>query len=281
MDSQRSPVVFQMYCRLTNGLKGQFLEFLVVYVNGRLCLPIETLERFDGRVTRSVKDVDSVLTVHLTDSKKPLITPKRSYADIQTNGIWICSSDAVMRGNTSSVYGVPLDPSILSLRPDISQIYDLLNVPGSVDNEPIVVYHGTDRSLVKSILAEGLKPSYGMLGTAVYLGSFWKAFRFATLTQDYKKRPGAILRIYAFWPKVYQRTLYGPCECCTGPGSHIADHKALWSKHAPAVMVAPGLAIKNEEFACLDDTSLIIDSVAYAIATTEHHEPLNRSLQIL
>jgi hypothetical protein len=219
--------------------------------------------------------------------------------------MWISIGDTIPRGQISNVYGFHLHKRVHETLTKFSaEIHAAAaaaaaaaaNGPSAPNGpstptaylRPHVVYHGTHRDTLKQILHEGLRPTFGMLGHAIYFGSFWKAFRFATLTQDYKKRPGAIMRYYAFWPNIYMRNLYGPCKCskCSSSlfaGCLIADHVCEWSKHAPAVMVYPeaNKPISNEEFASLDDSMVLLDSVAYATATTDHHEPFNRSLQIL
>jgi hypothetical protein len=72
----------------------------------------------------------------------------------------------------------------------------------SLDDDPIIVYHGTAKDNVKMISKEGLKPSMGMLGHAIYLGSFWKAYRYAIMNVDFALRPGALFRVMGFWPRV-------------------------------------------------------------------------------
>ena len=161
------------------------------------------------------------------------------------------------------------------------------------------MYHGTARPTVKNILSEGLRPTYGMLGTAVYLGSFWKAFRFATFTQTYEKRPGAVLRCYCFPTKLplIKTVSSNRCQCdkCTGGQSGqsgqgdkfgqaglLCDHLGLWQKVTDMVIAwpTPGAPIKNEECAMPDGTLIVVDSVAHVTCHTEHHEPLNRKLLV-
>jgi hypothetical protein len=123
-----------------------------------------------------------------------------------------------------------------------------------------------------------------MLGTAIYFGSFWKAFRFSTLTQDYKQRHGAILRCLVFCNGIPQvRTDDSPgCKCttCSGKLKGLEDHLGLWQKLCNFVMCMPGKTIKNEEYATPDFSNVLIESVAYAKCQTEHHEPFNRTVQI-
>ena len=48
-------------------------------------------------------------------------------------------------------------------------------------------YHGTSGAVLPSILKEGLRPSFGMMGTAFYTGTFFKAARYAVFEQDYRR----------------------------------------------------------------------------------------------
>lgn len=258
-----------MYCRTR---KSTFLEFLVVHGPDGMSLPDRPLNaRFEGRIQRSCV-IEGLHIFATTSIAGP--PSKRTFDDIKSNGIWICFGDTVRRGGLSSVYGISLGPSVLSACKSIDKICEFMGCTKG----PMVVYHGTHKDSMASILHEGLKASFGMLGTAVYLGSFWKAFRFATLTQDYKKRPGAICRYYAFWPTLVIRETYGPCACCASP---VSDHTSVWKTIASAVFVKPGKHIKNEEFACADSSWLLLDSYGHAVATSDHHEPLNRNLRIL
>lgn len=240
------------------------------------------------------------LRVVPVSSQAPPGAIKRTRDDLVANGAWAVYLDLVPKGgplgpSVATYYGLPVDSRLHlvlqnAMRPIYASVASLWPHV-SYAAEPFVTYHGTARSAVKTILQEGLKPSFGMLGTAVYLGSFWKSFRFATLTQDYKRRPGAILRIYAFWRFPYLKTLgiSDRCKCsrCGAPVpdavAKLCDHNAVWSAFAKAVIVWPvvGGPIKNEEYATIDPGTLLIESVGHAEATTERHEPFNRTLHIL
>ena len=273
----------------------------VGYAPNKLDFPEIELERFQHRMYSKLTLAADIELVHV--ASVPSGVHKTSYEYITKHGIWISFGDAIPRGQVSSVYGFHLSERIVKVLTLYSDsIESWLAASASTDGalawpllRPLVVYHGTHKDTSKQILHEGLKPSFGMLGHAIYFGSFWKAFRFATLTQDYKPRPGAIMRYYAFWPKVYERNLYGPCCCArcsatisagssaTSRGPLIADHDSEWAKHAPAVLVVPeaGKPISNEEFASTNDSMVLLESIAYAESTTTHHEPLNRNLQII
>ena len=270
-----------------------FIEFYVNYQNGQLSLPRETLERFGSRILQAPQPLGAYVLIPV-ESKASGPT-KKTNANIINDGAWITHSDTIARGayahgavltpGRAIYFGVPIDPE-LEFSIDIKKIYDALIWPDCfIQNEPYVMYHGTSRTSVPQIIKDGLRPSYGMLGTAIYLGSFWKAFRFATLTQEYLKRPGAIMRIYVFPKKLplIKTSMSDVCKCVDCSNSkkgQMCDHLGLWQSVTDLVMLWPGGPIKNEEAAVVDNNILLIDSIANATSTTEHHEPLNRSLII-
>jgi hypothetical protein len=302
--------MFYLYCRKRSHHDYHFIEFFATFRNGSLCLPDARVGRFQGRSIGPEDVINPVqygplmnlsisrptylgsetccFTVIAVDSKSSGIV-KRERSEICANGTWLTYHDVVPKGgpigpSVAVFYGVPIEHNAFRyLYHGMSRIYESCHKIWPVKfTDPFVVYHGTSKANIKSIITSGLKPTHGMLGTAVYFGSFWKAFRFATLSQDYKKRPGAIFRCYAFWASPYYKTLQsGPCTCgCNTVG---ADHTASWTSFGDAVFLIPevGSTVKNEEYASLNSEKVLLDGIAYAEAQTEHHEPLNRSLQIL
>lgn len=272
-----------IYVRLrTIASREGFLEFYLCYKDGALRLPEEKVERFEGRTHwRTDLDFDNQMIVV---NSIPGAVTKRTDASIRSEGAWCTDGDLRPLGGVPCYFGVHIRGTGASL--DVRPLYKALGL--NIRSEPWVVYHGTAKTNVKSILEHGLMPSYGMLGHAVYTGSFWKAFRFATLSQTYEPRPGSIMRCYAFWKTNVLRPTYmrDPCKCSEcilkhKPDSNC-DHLAVWKKYGDSVMAYPmdGSSLKNEEFACPDGSSLSIDSVAYATAQTQHHEPTNRALVI-
>ena len=323
--------MYYMYVRCRDGgaaagaLVGRgsahFLEMYLEAGPSGLTLPTTPSPRFQGRCLSDGAEIRAIakastgssgaydpaaygpavpVRVIPVNSQAPPGAIKRTHDDLLANGAWAVYLDLVPKGGplgpaVANYYGLPVDPKLhLLLYTAMRDVYATVATlwpQVSYASEPFVVYHGTARAAVKTILQEGLKPSFGMLGTAVYVGSFWKSFRFATLTQDYKRRPGAILRLYAFWRFPYLKTLAisDRCKCARcGPPvpdsvAKLCDHAAGWSALSKAVMVfpVPGGPIKNEEYATIDPSTLLIESVGHAEASTEHHEPFNRCLHIL
>lgn len=128
-----------------------------------------------------------------------------------------------------------------------------------------------------------------MFGTAVYLGSFWKAYRFATLTQDYQDRPGAVIRVLAFWKRTVIRNFQSPhcyCAACCGKPT-FADHQETWKQPTVDVLVmlpqeSQGkFIVRNKEYACRDDSLLVLDAVCTATRTARmSHDPWDRSMVV-
>lgn len=268
-----------------------FLEVFVDFKDKELSWPTERLVRFKGRGV-GPETVFGPLTFVPVDSKAPSGVVKRALQSIHKDGAWIAYSDCVPclgPPTVSSFFGVPIDPLVWAdLSRHLRDLYKACPPVWSLDDQwdPYVVYHGTARDSVAPILETGFRPSFGMLGTAVYFGSFWKAFRFATMTQDYAKRPGAILRVFGVWPRMTFRTATDErCACskCNGRVP-LADHHASWSDRGAVLAVPDGSTIANEEYAVQlplhKDCLLIVDSVAHVEAQTNHHEPRNRSLHI-
>lgn len=295
---------------------------------------------FTRGYVKSFKDpnihVDSTLHVYIVDSTGADGPIKRTKEDIEATGAWIVYSDTLPRGGSpaiftsvagsspgpdwptvahrSTYFGVDMSPLVyrilsvhldeiyrFAIREDRSEekLYTVEDDLNS-DYEPRVVYHGTARQNVGPIFKEGLQPSQGMFGRAIYFGSFWKAFRFATLAQDYTRRSGAILRCFAFWSKqpAFRTLASEACLCrdckilsaaaAAKPNAksgleRVSDHLGLWTSLSDFVVCYPeyGGPIKNEEYACLNNRTIFIESVGHAEATTEFHEPWNRTLCIL
>jgi hypothetical protein len=276
-------------CRKRTTTHGAFLEFFVKLGPSGLYCPRE-IGRFKDR-TVAAYDVVAHRAI-LTDSKAAGIT-KKSRADLDKNGTWIAYGDCMLRGGYPGVesksvyYGIPIETETReALSQNIFELYSGASKTWPdciVQNEPYVVYHGTSRDSVKSIFDIGLMPTQGMLGKAIYFGTFWKAWRFSCMTQDYAARPGAILRCYAFWRQpVIKTSESDKCLCpeCGGRKEPPVDHLALWSKLGDCVIAGPTPTLKNEEYACLNNESIVIDSVGHSTKSSVHHEPLDRTFVI-
>jgi len=280
-----------LYIRRRELLSGSFIEFYVWHNAKFLTLPMSPLERFQNRLLQPPFNIDGII-VCAVDSKPQI--QKRTYEDIFKDGAWISYNDTTMRGSwmdtvTSRAvfFGIPIDPELNKiLYNSLLKIYAAMSLwQVSVENEPFVMYHGTARESVKSILATGFLKTFGMLGNAIYFGTFWKSFRFATMTQDYKKRRGTVLRCYCISKKLplIKTDFSEKCkcsDCISKNGGILCDHEAKWSLVADYVIACASHTIKNEEYAVKDNSMIIIDSYGHVECRTEHHEPLKRDTHI-
>jgi hypothetical protein len=241
----------------------------------------------------------------------------RTKKDIVRDGVWCTFSDFIPRGGSPDIagyedhmkllenfnayqkvteqwptvahratfMGIPIKSEVYRLLyAHMDEIYSLarsadFNACRTI--EPRVVYHGTAEESLKSIFQHGLRVTYGMFGSAIYFGSFWKACRFSYMTKEYEKRPGAILRCLAFWkdPALWSiRSDKCACAECFGKKGH-ADHLGLWKAKSHWVLAYPefGGPIKNEEYACVDSSRIFIDTFGTIECKEKHHEPWDRS----
>jgi len=160
----------------------RFLEFweLLVVLEEVWTLPLSLPQKYELRI-QAQKHVGDHKVIWVTSARhtRAAFTCKK----MLRNGMWICQGDLKgMGGVAPSVFGIPLHSSIFTLD---SLELDKWAVPKQVR----VAYHGTSRDLFSTISESGLKCTFGMLGTGVYVGSFWKACRFACRGQDYVEKP--------------------------------------------------------------------------------------------
>lgn len=170
-----------------------------------------------------------------------------------------------------------------------------------------VLYHGTGEEEACAILSSGrLLPSvHGMMGPAVYLGSFWKAVRFAHFYSDWGRgiRPSsAVVRLLVdTGPRVgvlkyTPPFLLPPCQCATcsdGTVPHalrrLVDHDGVWRRQYSALLIPPGTwapgkwLVKNAEWA-LPSTARqwVLDARVLSQDTRkEPYDPRDRSHFVL
>lgn len=114
------------------------------------------------------------------------------------NGFWITRDDLTPRGGVRSVFGIPLD--------DIAWPVSTSFVK--------VAYHGTALENIESIRKTSLRASFGQMGTGVYIGSFWKASRFAGRDQSYQFRKNPlVLRILCLRENMISFPRLEECSC--------------------------------------------------------------------
>lgn len=251
---------------------GTHIELFAVLANHAWDLPDSVPPRFEGRVssTHGVLMVDS----------RPGGAAATNRHSLRRNGIWMVPSDAVPRGGVEPrVFGIPLSPRLVDA---------LCALP---DHGATAVYHGTDAANLHSIAASGLWPTKGQLGFGVYVGSFWKACRFAARTQDYTPRDHPLVVRCIMRPSrmtVYPRADWA-CACGTcvarGTGAYC-DHARVWDTGAGELLVlrtwADHWTTRNEEWVVAPREVECREAVLLDRASIKgpQYDPLQRDIRI-
>ena len=171
-----------------------FFEVLVFLEKETLVIPSVFPEKYKGRIIASKSEAEDTLTLiesaaHCSSTRTNKLLLKQ--------GIWICEGDCESLGGVSpSVFGIALSvEAYIALKTH----WDFLvqNYKGKESlKKTRVAYHGTSYENYLGICTHGFKCTYGMLGTGIYLGSFWKACRFGARDQNYKFRDNpSVLRV--------------------------------------------------------------------------------------
>jgi len=200
---------------------------------------------------------------------RPRIYSRHNFAN---TGLWLSRADAVSYGGVSpTAFGIVLDVG-------------LIKVLQTLESPFLILYHGTDEANYENILKHKLIPTVGQLGYGVYIGSFWKACRFACRTQEYVLRESPlVIRIFARNLKTRQYPSAFPCE-----RKDCIDHDMIW-RRGMAGQLLPGQysdgkwITKNEEWVFNSDDVLLSDAVRIDIRSVNkpHYDPYQRNIQIL
>lgn len=251
---------------------------LLAFLRGELLdLPEEVPARLEGRV----RDVLGTTIAFSLPHAKPWLS---SRASLEKNGIWLCGGDARARGGVEPrVFGIPLSRRLLAAL-------------GKLPCEWRVLYHGTGAEAHASISMLGLLASAGQLGHGVYLGSFWKACRFAGRDQDYCLREQPIVyRVLArrvaqlFYPRDGWKCECPRCEKLEVSRAAACDHGRTWSSGECGRLLCTqyadgGWTTRNEEW-CYARNDVIRLCEAMPLDKTSingpHYDPLQRDIRIL
>lgn len=202
--------------------RGTDIELYLSYKDGQFALPHKIPTRFAERCTA----VGAALEIQSSPLPQSTLQNKKVFQDF---GVWITRDDCTLRGGLKvpTVYGIAIDGSVVSA-------WGRLPEPSVIVR---VGYHGTSLECWDSIRKSELRPSLGQMGHGVYLGSFWKACRFAARDQAYKWRDrGVLLRV--LWEARGEELLVPrsiPCPCdtlCKGRPYEqrlISAHELVWT----------------------------------------------------
>ena len=275
----------------------QFHEYLVVCENGILKNPDTLPSRYQSRIhsTQTIQDILCIKVLSLREKNVQLITHD---AFVKSLGQWIVADDCSARG---SFEDIPNMITFMTFKIDDETARQITAADFFLSrtiSKPLSLYHGTKQCNVSNILKCGLLPSIGMMGNAIYLGTVWKASRFAALSQTYEKQNGSIFRVLTFPIScvTFPRSSWQcSCEKCqlNSWASAIVDHCGLWQSTYDCAHVkttkgegffkdgSQKYLIKNDEWAVISQTF----PTHYAAINTSslflpHYDPKFRDITI-
>ena len=265
-----------------------YYEYLFVSLNNTLCLPYEIPERYLTRIFNTIVFQNITCCKVLSNSNN--ITSITKNDILNGNGIWLVADDCNGKGAIENINNVQQFMSIVINTEDAKLIQDFDKEFLKNGIKVHSLYHGTNVKNILSILQTGLKETYGMLGNGVYLGTFWKASRFACFSQLYEKQDGAIIRVIVKGNIKHLPLKTWICACCN---NIVADHNSQWSlenfngicakptklEDEMAKDGKPKYLLRNEEW-CVQKDCIKITHLANISTTENHYNPLDRQIQI-
>lgn len=288
------PVIYR-----SRNLPKPFNEYLLVPVDGELSIPPTVPSRYESRI-KLVSTFQGIYCIQVESSwsEKCLQITRKDIT--RGNGVWIVASDCEDKGAFGDVPGITQFMSVLIQKESASTILQVeKNISSSFS--PMSLYHGTANQNIESILEGGLLPTNGMLGHAIYLGTLWKAARFAIMSQEYALRKGCVFRVLAFpsSTQIFPRADWS-CKCmkCDKDpwAASIADHSGTWQLFYECAHARPTAAfsgacrdgsqkfiLKNDEWALSPSASFItthIGEINVSTISGPHHDPLYRGISI-
>lgn len=167
----------------------------------------------------------------------------RSIFSKTKNSIWIIQNDLIPQGKLddplkheyvpgiASVFGIPLDEWLIAV---LDMSFSIVKKFHGFDSAPIFpLYKGVDPDGTQKFIDSNchtLDSEDGMLGRGVYLGTFWKACRYAgwpsseTLRIDPPRQGGVVFRYYVWAGRIITAP-WGLCEC-SGHSNKISGSAA-------------------------------------------------------
>lgn len=303
-----------LICRLSVFEDKKYCEFLFEY-NAELkllCLPKTLPERYKSRID-IIKIFPENQTLYVVQSISTKTCEKICKNKLEIcSGIWLTANDAKLQGSyitdsneldggKSQFMGCTIDHVASNVVVDFEKRCRSSNYFGNDLQYPLSLYHGTPHSNAEKILHENrLMPTFGMLGHAVYVGTFWKAARFSCYSQDHQKlEKGTIFRLLAFPSNIStfpRKDWMCDCEKCLAFefGSQVSDHKSTWQKSFDCAHAMPTKSndicrdgsfkhpLRNEEWAMRDDVKIFLTHYAEVDMSTvgESYNPYLRTIHI-
>lgn len=241
-------------------------ELFLELKDGKLSLPLQIPRRFLNRITQEGD-------FFWVDSKPHHDLPLRNYASLR-DGIWITRDDLTFRGGIT-LFGVPIQ--------EIQWPFPKNNIR--------VAYHGTAKANLESIRLLSLLPSVGQLGNGIYVGSFWKACRFAGRDQNYEMREEPlVMRVLWKEENMISFPRLEECECkiCDARSSeqrkacgHLLVHTDTCAELRVGKYSTGKWITQNEEWA-IPKVLRISECMELQKDTISgpHYDPLQRDIKI-
>ena len=282
-----------------------YVEFLCEY--DQTSNKIKLVSHVLNKEAKNVKSIETeFLNLQVLNSHTDLYELQKPFK-ASRDLVWLVGDDFTPRGGFKpenvedkpvyfdTVISTTDSLKVLRHKHDISQLLHC-NI------EPLALYHGSGADKRELIIKQGLKLSFGMLGDAVYLGTFFKACRYASRQQNYEFRnEGVIFRCLAFAlptkTKQYPLQEYAcTCKKCTEEKSgfeKVSDHFAQWNGgpfSCAEVLVSyepfgfkkggePKYLCKNAEWAFRPENVLVQEFLNLDLSTvwSPHYHPLQRN----
>ena len=250
-------------------------ELFIVLRGGMWVLPETFPERFRDRVLISM----ATITVNSVPNRA-FRAGKATFAD----GMWATYSDSIDRGGyMACIFGQPMSMHVREA---------LVGLRHTTSSPTMVSYHGTGGDAFKSIAKTSLTPTRGQLGIGCYVGSFWKACRFAARDQSYAWRTNpVVLRVLWRCPIIeFPNSPCGCPECLLKPEEkrRVCAHGVEWSGRGAflsQVQHSDGTwATRNEEW-CIPASAIVRLAEAVDLDRDSihgpHYDPLQRNIRFL
>lgn len=250
----------EFHCDLDSRYKSRIDNCFSYYLDGNEIRCIHVKSSMHSFAQNINKETKSVWIVKHDFEKKGEFIPENIMARAQFMGFSISEQSCYIMDKVYSY--------ILSKHPN-------------VNISPLSLYHGTNA--LQEIIANGYQQTFGMLGNGVYLGTVWKALRFAFFGKLYERNEiGYILRNLVFTENLHVLpNTNWKCNCCN---SLISDHVSIWkSKNFDGVHARQCTELKlnnkcdlrNEEWIILPE-KILISSWSKMINLHQQYNPLNR-----
>lgn len=233
-------------CRIINFDEFYYFEYLFLSSSLKeLVLPDQLLKKYSNRVLKHIAESNIyVVESRKSDDVQPVF--KGCFLNYsQWEGVWLVENDCTLKkvgGDESqnktkaTFFSFPISEEacakVLNAESIILKEF-CSNFEKKIYLKAYSVYHGTSLRNKQLIINKGFEKNFGMLGNAVYAGSFCKAARFASWGQNYELRKGVILRILLFPSQIInfpRENWVCSCDSCKKNdwGAKIADHLGIW-----------------------------------------------------